>query len=518
MVTIKETNMSKILDKIGYATDYKKFYDLVTKKAVSDSELETRLLLEGFNISDCVAKIQTLKQNGKPWADLYRNKPAKKDLKEHQLVKLLVDKTYTEVKPNLPFVYVKKSNGSSFPFLRKNENEVAAIVNPETKSLVNALQTSRTAYETLQNTYTESAILNQNMTFTEFMNEIFIRLNEDLSMIATDVPKFITWKKGELAFKYFDPSVLVDGPTPYFDGFCKRLDYPEVFRAWVWSIFEPGNNGRQVLWIQGGGNDGKSTIFRAICNFIGTDHSNIISDKQFESQFFFNEVYGRVLLAYGDCKSPKIFDNEEIQNITGGDEQVINGKYSMTFKAPVYSKVIIGSNMLPEVAWHLDYQSTRMIVLHVTTIENNTGDGQAVDIMTAEMPAFLKKCRKDFEKLCPSNSNIKLPESLVEKMHSKYISIDVTIVREFVNNFVEFGANYTTTKMDLFSEVSQHFGKYKITKPKDLSTLIEVYIKSVNNKVVGPVEVLNGTGTTLGYKGFRIKDPAAIQPIKKETK
>lgn len=504
--------MSKNLDKIGYATDYEKFYDLVTKKGISASELEARLLIEGILPQNIESTISEIKSNGRPWKELYKKakQEKSKQLKEHQLVKLIIDKTYAEVKQDLPFIYVKKPNGSSFPFLRKNENEVSAIVNPEPKSLINALQTQKTVYTALQNVYSESEVLNQNMTYTDFMSEIFTRLNEDLSIIKTEVPKFITWTKGELAFKYFDPSVLVDGDTPYFDSFCNRLDFPEVFRAWIWSIFEPGNNGRQVLWIQGGGNDGKSTVFRALCNFIGSDHSNIINDKQFESQFFFNEVYGRVLLAYSDCKSPNIFDNEEIQNITGGDEQVINGKYSMTFKAPVYSKVIIGSNMIPEVAWHLEYQRSRMIVLHVSTIQNNTGDGEAVEKMTKEMPAFLKKCREDFKKLCKSNSNITLPDSLIKKMYSKYISIDVTIIREFVNNFIEFGVDYTCSKMDLYSEVGLQFTKYKIRKPKDLSSLIEAYLKNVNDNVKGPLDIPNGNGTTLGYKGFRIKDPEAI--------
>lgn len=509
--------MSKFLDKIGYATDYQRFYDLKTKKAINKEFLETKLLTMGVKLENIDSEIKALMDAGKPWADLYRKPKQTKgiELNEKQLTKLLIDKTYQDIKEQLPFVYVKKANGSSFPFLRKNENEVSAIVNPETKTLTNALQTNKVAYEALQAVYNNSSILNQNMTFTDFLDEIFVRLNEDMDMIETDVPKFITWDKGQLAFKYFDPSILTDGPTPYFDNFCSRLDFPEVFRAWVWSIFEPGNNGRQVLWIHGGGNDGKSTAFRAICNFIGSDHSNIINEKQFQSQFFFNEVYGRVLLAYSDCKTKAIFDNEEIQNITGGDEQVINGKYSMTFKAPVYCKVIIGSNMVPEVAWHLDYQSSRMIVLHVSTIENNTGDGKAIDIMTAEMPAFLKKCRADFEKLCPSNSNIKLPKALEKKMHSQYISTDVTIVREFVNNQIEFGPNYSCTKMDLFSEVSQQFTKYKVRKPKDLSTLTEEYIKGMNDQIIGPIEVPNGNGTTLGYKGFRIKDPDAVQPIKK---
>lgn len=354
---------------IFYATDYKKFYDKTSKKALSDSEVENLLLLNGKTPEQVLQTVQTLKTTGVRWIDGVKKAKETQNsrISDGKLVKLILDKAYDEAKSLLPFVFVKKANGSSFPFLRKNENEVSAIVNPETKSLMNAMQTNGKAYEVLQNTYKESEVLSQNMTFTDFMTEIFTRMNEDLTMIETEVPKFITWNKGELAFKYFDPSVLTDGPTPYFDSFCERLDYPEVLRAWIWSIFEPGNNGRQVLWIQGGGHDGKSTLFRALCNFIGADHSNIINEKQFQSSFFFNEVYGRVLLAYSDCKSPKIFDNEEIQNITGGDEQVINGKYSMTFKAPVYSKVIIGSNMLPEVAWHMEYQSSRMIVFCSTS-------------------------------------------------------------------------------------------------------------------------------------------------------
>ena len=504
---------------VFFASDAKKFYEAKKGTLLEQTELETKLLLAGVEPKDLSMELLSIVQEGRPYNDHMSKKEPKIKLGKKEDIKLRLDVAYVDLKPLIPFIFYNKAEGTTFAFKRLNPNEVATINTNDAKALVSSLYSDATIMQQFNEYYTSSVILNSTMTFDVFLEEISKRAKSDTTNFITEEPKFITWKEEQLAFKYFNPDILVDAPTPYYNDFCDRLGQgKEIFMAWVWSIFEPENNCRQMLWIKGEGKEGKSTVFNALSAFIGKHHSASVSETDLKSPFFFNSIYGRILVTYPDCHITDIFREEKLKNITGGDEQTINGKFAQTFKGSVYSKVLIGSNQFPQVAWHVSNQSSRIIVLEIQSLSEEKmrqGDSGALPGLIKETPAFLKKCRSLYKKYFPTNSSLVLPKEYEKYMHSTFISNEMAVLREFCNERLELGSSYTCKSSAVRGELSLYFKGNELKKPNDLDNMFEKYVKSLATFIQGPVQVPYGSSTTIGFKGFKLKDPNPIQTIKK---
>jgi hypothetical protein len=512
--------LAKLIQDINvfYATDNKNFYqkDDERRKPLSDSGLLTLCQLAGHQDPVDLIKLKYLiMQSGIPYNSGFKKKQDKKGSPK-LLIKLHLDQAYNELKASLPFIFVKKKEGGTFAFRRISENEVVTVKTPKNEDLVSSLQAAPETYQRLTSYYKEEeylSLVRGEMILTTFLEEIMDRAKEDSELFTYELPKFITWTKGELAFKYFDESILVDGPTPYYDNFCGRLDYPEVFMAWVWSIFEPENNGRQIMWIKGKGHDGKSTVFNALSTFIGKEHSSNISEKDFKSGFFFNEVYGRILLCYPDCNIRKILEHEEIKNITGGDEQLINAKFAQPFKASVYSKVLIGSNIYPDVNMLFAYQKSRIICMDIAPLgEEFGGDSKAGPALIKETPAFLKKCRAVYSKYVEKNSSLKLPKELIQDMKVKCTSLEMSIIEEFCNEKLVIGPTHSISRMQLQAAISTYFAEANMKGQATYSIpLFEEYVKTLSKDITGITNIQKASKPLVGYKGFNLKENLNIK-------
>ena len=115
-------------------------------------------------------------------------------------------------------------------------------------------------------------------------------------------------------FSYLDVTEydnLPDLPTPAWDEFTELFDSEEkaeLFRAWLCSIFMESNQGRQWLWLQGIGNDGKGSIAQAIQAYMDEKFGkgklyHSAAAESHKSQFFFVDTIGivNVSVRIGEC-------------------------------------------------------------------------------------------------------------------------------------------------------------------------------------------------------------------------
>jgi len=203
-----------------------------------------------------------------------------------------------------------------------------------------------------------------------------------------------------------------EGPALAWDEFLSRLEHQEVFMAFVWSCFEPQHRGRQYLWLEGEGKDGKSTTVGVIADVFGGEKVAALAGLR--KDFQHSACYGRPLAVYADIKDPKFSRCGFIRNITSGDHVSIEYKGKGAFSARLRCRLIIHGNISPDLGTDRAEQS-RLIWLRVGESKQQNDPGWEARLR-AELPAFLFRCRLAYEKLCPNHGDIALPVQLQEQV------------------------------------------------------------------------------------------------------
>lgn len=392
-----------------YLKDKNHFVNLKKKTPISEAFMMQLLAKQDPKYQDAMeaAKcIASMKEMGVTQNDL-SNKASVEDI-------------YAEAKSKLPFKYIAKKRGGRAVYFIDNNNEATLLEGITKEDLITSLISSPEAHEAMQSLYDSSQTLSKQQTKIDlktYLEKIMDRMLLDPEKRLEEEPKLISWSPSEVAFKKFEPDLLQEGSYDTWKEFLNRLDYPQVFMAWVWSVFEPENDGRQLMWLKGNGNDGKSRVISALMEMYGRDYTAALVTGDTASDFFFSKIYGKRFTVYDDCKQTDLITYEKIHMILGKGEAAIEYKGQNAFTGNVYSKIIVGSNMLPEISYEKNNERTRLICLTVKRFQNgDTSDNKFQEKLLSEKYAFLFACRKCYEVLCHDGVSIKLPEELKQKI------------------------------------------------------------------------------------------------------
>jgi phage/plasmid-associated DNA primase len=321
-------------------------------------------------------------------------------------------------------------------------------------------------------------------------------------------PLQISWEHEDYAYKKMDSGLLEPGNTPTWNEFTARLDYPSVFMAWVWSIFEPTNNLRQMLWLRGAGNDGKSSVQKAIEQTIGRNYCYSMKPGDELQQWFQKNVFGKVLVNYADCRNQFLVTNDNIKQLTGGDTTSIEGKGENSFTGKIYSKLLVTSNFHPKINPENQAQMTRLIKLEVASQEDTKKDSKFEVRLQAEFYAFLYKCRDAFEALiAPGYDKLLLPEKLVERMKIDCASYTYLNVQDFVQDHIEFGMEFFCNPADLNRVSKDYFLNDKnisMEQYKHHASELEAKLQMHNCIMLRHSEY--GDDAQTMWQGFRLKE------------
>lgn len=320
--------------------------------------------------------------------------------------------------------------------------------------------------------------------------------------------KFLSQDPDAYTFKRlpFDPT---PGPIPAWIEFDSRLTDAQVFRAYIWSIFEPKNKGRQTLWIQGNGENGKSVVLRVIGDALGHNgHVAITGGSIKDSRFSAAAVYGRSLLTYADCKNVNFLMSEFHRNITSGDAVPIERKGKDSFLGMLRAKCIVASNKLPAITSGTADQS-RCIVMQVGPSLNND-DPTWSDRLTLELPAYLHECKLAYEKLCANHGKITLSTKLVELRQERSEELEEPFEFFYEKHFKQCDPSTTHCSGDCRVPASV------------VRNLVKLDLNPDNNTVGDFKEWLENTkrgefkpGRVKTYRGFKLKDQSHLP--EKET-
>ncbi len=417
---------------------------------------------------------------------------------------------YEELRQLLPLYSYIRANGSRSLYLVNEARECTPIEYVDIDSLIDALMVQKVVWQNVRNYWATTPHLEDQRhkftlsAFLKFIIPNFLLVDE--SLLLDTEPKRFSWEADDFAFKKFDMGTVQAGPTPTWNEFLSRLDYPEVFQAWVWSLFEPTNNVRQVLWMQGGGNDGKSSVQKALERMFGENHVYAMKVGDEHEKWFANSVYGKCLVNYADCSNIYLLRTNSIKQLTGGDTTSIEGKGVNAFRGKIYAKLLVTSNQKPMINPESDAETSRLIVLTVKSLPEAAKDAGFENRLVAEQSAFLHACQVSYQALiAPGNNRIELPIGLTDRILSECASEMYYVLQDFVDRHLEFGKNYYCESRKLGPKIKEFTSQEHWLPADKVKFFVSDFSAKMNfqNIQLQRLEV-NGK-TTTAYIGFRLK-------------
>lgn len=439
-------------NRIIYLGNSQSFYDKKLKRHVSREEAGA--------IIERIYDLEPQAVNGA--LEMLENSPIPDSavIKGKGSLRTILDDIYLRFKHDLGLVR-SVSNGVAILYSVNNKKEVKYIGGLDEESFRTYIASKAELIQIMRyelNSGDSAAAIGARLDMTSLIKEMYKRFELDHELMISGEPALLSWGD-KPAYKVLDSSKIVQGDHPSWDEFLARVDHPETFKAYVWSIFEPTNFGRQALWIQGEGNDGKSSAINAIASFFGREHVFSIGIGSYDRDFFFGEAHGKRLAVYMDCKNLSVLRKERIKSLLGKDTVSINQKYEKAFSSQIYSKLFVLSNWLPQINYNDDSERTRLLLVRVSSYENEYGDPDFQLKLEQELPYFLNSCRESYEDQCPNGMNLKVPEAMQEAIRTFCSATDSELVEQFIEERLEFGQDFYVTKNDLRNDLRSFYAK-----------------------------------------------------------
>lgn len=444
--------MNPLLDYV-YILDRDSFYNRKAKKPISEFSFADKLRKfssEYESLERLTETLRVLKQRGIKYKDLDENKA---DL----------EALYCEVKEKLPFYWHTTLDGHESLYFVNSNREVTLIMGEDNDGLISSLRSDKDMFASIVGAFEQSETLgkaNAKMELKDYLVRVLNRLKLDPDKQLETKPALLSWSTEDFAFKKFDPTLLLEAPSPNWDQFCARLDYPDVFRAWVWSVFEPSNDGRQLLWIRGGGNDGKSRAISALMQIYGTPYTAALLNGDTDSQFFYSKIYGKRFTVYDDCKNTRLISSEKVHSMLGKGVVSVEHKFGQPFTAEVFTKILVGSNYYPEIDFFRNNERSRLICLTVKQFGTGVeADAKFTEKLISEQYGFLWKCREAYERYCTDGVMIQTPGPLRETMRENCASETSKALEEFIDEKMHFDSSKSYERAKLLSDLVHYIAE-----------------------------------------------------------
>ena len=259
--------------------------------------------------------------------------------------------------------------------------------------------------------------------------------------LRMSMPDTITNDPKRASFNFIDIDAVtsIRGEHPAWDIFLKRMsvDEAEVFKAFVYSVFDAENRGRQALYLYDGGYSGKSCALNAFMEILGFGLCAAVQKESLNNQFGFSKVWDKRLVIYPDNKNTLLIKSERFHQLLGGDVVDVEYKNRASFSAKLNCRVIAAGNKPLSIDVNSRNELTRVIPIcinlsddmmreqKIVQLDENgnivrdpfgnpkvIGDSKFPKDMKDQLLAFLHDCKPAYERLCPNRSDIILPDSI----------------------------------------------------------------------------------------------------------
>jgi hypothetical protein len=458
-----------------------------------------------LSLDEAKSELMQLKEFGLDAIQLQREKQLKNPKKDY----LDWSQVYEDLRSSFRLAFFIGQNRKRHVYVVNELKEVESVKYESNKDIYEALYGTPEIWSALKSYYATSPHLEAHklkMSFTRFVQTLIDDwlMNDELLRIDSE-PVNISWSTDEYAFKKLDPQLLVPGPTPTWDEFTSRLDHPELFMAWVWSIIEPTNTVRQACWIRGGGQDGKSAVQRAIEHALGLGHSYSAKRQDLDNTFFLGSVYGKTLVTFPDCRYLNLLKHDYIKMITGGDSASIEKKGEQSKSGVLKAKLLVHSNFAPTINPESRFQTSRLLCLKLQ--QTDTRDAMFEERLKTEVWHFLANCEAMFDKhVNPGKDNINIPPEIFAEMMNACSSKSYRHMKLFEMQHIDYGVDYEVD----YSRVNERLLDFRdvngLTKDQH-HFMTEDFEEVMRERGIDTCKHMKvGNDIVVGYKGFRLKD------------
>lgn len=214
-----------------------------------------------------------------------------------------------------------------------------------------------------------------------------------------------------LAYIQLDPMRVGNFPTwQNFINKIKTFREQKLFMAWIYGIFVENDINRQILWLEGEGYCGKSTVFNAIGEIL-IDYNrslfrSIPPEQHFNSHSL--EDFDKCRLAvFPNADERSFFKRVEILNMTGGDFVTINAKNKAAKTEKLYVKIAAHSNYPPEIDKNAMHETTRLLHIRIDSSKIDKdkfkNSFEFASNLKKEFMYFLEYCQKHYKECIRPN-------------------------------------------------------------------------------------------------------------------
>lgn len=263
-------------------------------------------------------------------------------------------------------------------------------------------------FTSLCNINPEQACTNNANRLVEYINNnqnLYVR--EDVSYISepTEYEHYT-----HRLIKQIDPKPTCDSPA--WNNWLERISDPKAYAAWIWSIYETKDKGRQALYIQGpSGLDGKSITCEVVQERFGVQFCASISKmSSFSSndRFGLSECNGKRLIVVPDMTNDRLTKYPLFKQITGGDRIQIEVKNKTPFSTRIDARIMICSNYALNMG-PADNERSRILWLKVRQMEGIIPNWR--EDLTSQYDEFLRYAKHCYGEMCPDYYQIQSTNS-----------------------------------------------------------------------------------------------------------
>lgn len=198
-----------------------------------------------------------------------------------------------------------------------------------------------------------------------------------------------------------------DVETPTWDRFFENLSNAQAVKAFIGSLFVPGSDRSQYLWIYGNGGNGKTTIANIISKvfgqFVRFEHAPCT--KFGEDKFWTHGLLNKRLVVIDDCDRPEFVRSGLFKSITGTSRCRVEEKGKPAYDAEFTCKFFITSNEEPKISEETSDQR-RIIFSKTKNTKPFPHEPDFEKKLISEMPGFISQCYGVYFSMCKGGRTI----------------------------------------------------------------------------------------------------------------
>lgn len=214
---------------------------------------------------------------------------------------------------------------------------------------------------------------------TKVIDIIKQELNKGFHIMEA-TPIHISNSPDKLCFAYVPLTYLRKGNIEAWQMFMDQMESEDMqllFMAWIYGVFVEGDTNRQILWLEGEGYSGKSTVLNVIGQILQSYDVNLfksLASKAYFDKFSLEGIDLCRMVILADTREEEFFQRQEVLNLTGGDTISINRKNKAIDTKKVMVKIAVNSNSAPPVNYSHKHETTRL--LHIKLDPNKIESGR----------------------------------------------------------------------------------------------------------------------------------------------